>query len=96
MTFVATDMRVGWAATAVTLTTPTGTGLLMFPDAEILRRRASACARLPWVLPATLLLEITDADVDALASTPDEEYWTVLKRITFRITSDGGRTRDED
>jgi hypothetical protein len=67
----------------------------VFPDAEILRRRASACARLPWVLPATVLLEITDADLDALACAPDEEYWTVLNRITFRITSDGGRTRGE-
>ena len=67
----------------------------MFPDTEILRKRASACARLPWVLSAPLLLEITDADVDALASTPDEEYWTVLNRIIFRITSDGSRTRGE-
>jgi hypothetical protein len=67
----------------------------MFPDAEILRRRASACARLPWVLPATVLLGITDADLDALASAPDEKYWTVLNRIVSRITSDEGRTRGE-
>jgi hypothetical protein len=60
-------------------------------DDEILRRRASAYARLPWVLPATVLLEITDADLDDLASTPDGEYWTLLNRII----TDGSRTRGE-
>ena len=64
-------------------------------DDEILRRRSNACARLPWVLPATVLLEITDADLDALASAPDGEYWTVLNRIVYRITPDGTKTRHE-
>jgi hypothetical protein len=67
----------------------------VFPDAEIIQRRVSACARLPWVLPATVLLGITDADLYALASAPDEEYWTILNRIVSRITPDGSRTRGE-
>ncbi len=50
---------------------------------------------MPWVLPATVLLGITDADPDALASAPDEEYWTVLNRIVSRITADGSRTSGE-
>jgi hypothetical protein len=43
------------------------------------------------VLPATVLLGITDADLDALASAPDEEYWTVLNRIAPASPQTGAR-----
>ena len=58
----------------------------MFPDARELERRAIAIQRLPWALPALVVVEISDANLDALADATPEEYWAVLNSIVRRIT----------
>ena len=65
----------------------------MFLDERELLRRASALQRLPWIMPASVVLRMSDADLDALASAPDAEYWAVLNRIVRSITPDGSTTR---
>ena len=58
----------------------------MFSDAEILERRANPFERLPWPIPATVVLQMSDAELDALARATPEEYWALLNRIVGRIT----------
>jgi hypothetical protein len=60
----------------------------VFPDVEILQRRASAFEELPWAIPAVVALEMSDAELDALADATPEEYWAVLNRIVGRIVGD--------
>ena len=60
----------------------------MIPDAYILEARAKVVRALPWPLPALLLLEVTDEDLDRLAAAPvDTEYWRVLNAVVRRIES---------
>jgi hypothetical protein len=40
---------------------------------------------LPWVLPAALLMEMTDEDLDNLAAATKDEYWGVLNAIVRRV-----------
>jgi hypothetical protein len=87
MTLVSTDIAAGLAVTLALALTRTGPGRPeMFPDAEILERRASAFERLPWPIPATVVLQMSDAELDALADATPKEYWAVLNRIVGRIT----------
>jgi hypothetical protein len=39
---------------------------MMFPDTNILERRLRVVRTLPWGIPASVLLDLTDADLDAL------------------------------
>jgi hypothetical protein len=58
----------------------------IFPDAREMERRANAFEKLPWAIPAVVLMHLTDEDLDALASATDAEYWAMLNRIVGRIT----------
>ena len=58
----------------------------MIPDAHITDLRAKVVRELPWPIPATVLLEMSDEDLDRLASAPDtDHYWRVLNTIVTRI-----------
>ncbi len=60
----------------------------MIPDAFILEARAKVVRELPWPIPATVLLVVTDEDLDRLASAEDrDEYWHVLNGVVRRIES---------
>ena len=59
----------------------------MFPDADILERRLRQVERLPWPVPAAVIMRMTDADFDALDMAQDrDEWWRVLNAIVVRVT----------
>jgi hypothetical protein len=56
------------------------------PDADILESRVAAMRDLPWLIPALVLVEFPDEDLDNLdAATDTDKYWTVLNAIVSRI-----------
>jgi hypothetical protein len=56
------------------------------PDQDILESRVAAMRDLPWPLPALVVVEFTDEDLDNLDAAADSpEYWSVLNRIVTRI-----------
>jgi len=58
----------------------------MILDQDILENRVQAMRELPWVIPALVIVEMTDEDLDLLdASYETGEYWTVLNGIVSRI-----------
>lgn len=58
----------------------------MIPDADILENRVMAMRELPWVIPALVVVEMSDEDLDTLDAAADtDKYWTVLNRIVSRI-----------
>jgi hypothetical protein len=58
----------------------------MFPDADILENRVQAVRELPWPIPALVVVEFTDEDLDHLDAAADSpEYWSELNRIVTRI-----------
>lgn len=58
----------------------------MIPDAHITELRLKAVRELPWPIPAAVLLEMTDEDLDLLAAaTGRDEYWRVLNCVVRRI-----------
>jgi hypothetical protein len=58
----------------------------LMPDADILESRVAAMRDLPWLIPALVLVELTDEDLDNLdAATDTDKYWTVLNAIVSRI-----------
>jgi hypothetical protein len=58
----------------------------LIPDADILESRVAAMRDLPWLIPALVLVEFTDEDLDNLdAATDTDKYWTVLNAIVSRI-----------
>jgi hypothetical protein len=58
----------------------------LIPDADILESRVAAMRDLPWLIPALVLVEFTDEDLDNLdAATDTDKYWTVLNGIVSRI-----------
>ena len=59
----------------------------MIPDAYITDLRAKVVRELPWPIPAAVLLDMTDEDLDRLAAAGDAEYWTVLNAIVTHIES---------
>ncbi len=58
----------------------------MIPDQDILENRVQAMRELPWVIPALVVVQMTDEDLDLLdAAYETDEYWSVLNRIVTRI-----------
>lgn len=57
----------------------------MIPDAHITDLRLKAVRELPWPIPAVVLVEMTDEDLDHLASASDRDYWLVLNGVVMRI-----------
>jgi hypothetical protein len=58
----------------------------VIPDQDILESRVQAMRELPWVIPALVVVEFTDEDLDLLDAAADTpEYWSVLNRIVTRI-----------
>jgi hypothetical protein len=56
------------------------------PDADILENRVMAMRELPWVIPALVVVEMRDEDLDTLDAAADtDKYWTVLNAIVRRI-----------
>jgi hypothetical protein len=61
----------------------------LIPDQDILESRVQAMRELPWPIPALVILEMTDEDLDLLdAAYETREYWSVLNRIITRIESE--------
>jgi len=62
------------------------TGDVLIPDQHILENRVQAMRDLPWPIPALVVVEFTDEDLDQLDAAADSpEYWTVLNEIVTRI-----------
>jgi hypothetical protein len=58
----------------------------LIPDQDILENRVQALRVLPWPIPALVIIEMTDEDLDLLDAAYDKpEYWSVLNRIVARI-----------
>jgi hypothetical protein len=58
----------------------------VIPDQDILENRVQAMRDLPWLIPALVLVEFTDEDLDNLDGAADtDKYWTVLNAIVSRI-----------
>ena len=58
----------------------------MIPDQDLLENRVRAMRALPWVIPALVIIEMSDEDLDLLDAAYDKpEYWSVLNRIVARI-----------
>ena len=58
----------------------------MIPDLDILENRVQAMIELPWIIPALVVIEMSDEDLDLLdAAYESPEYWSVLNRIVTRI-----------
>jgi hypothetical protein len=63
----------------------------VIPDAFITDLRAKVVRELPWPIPATVLLGMTDEDLDRLsAASGKDEYWTILNAVVTRIQSEKG------
>ena len=53
---------------------------------DILERRVTAMRDVPWPIPALVIMEMTDEDLDLLDGAADtDKYWTVLNAIVSRI-----------
>jgi hypothetical protein len=60
----------------------------VIPDTDILERRARVVRELPWVIPASVVIEMTDWDLDRLdfaAREGPDTYWRMLNTIVTRI-----------
>jgi hypothetical protein len=58
----------------------------LIPGQDILENRVQAMRELPWVIPALIIIEMTDEDLDNLDAAADtDKYWTVLNAIVSRI-----------
>jgi hypothetical protein len=58
----------------------------LISDQDILENRVQAMRELPWVIPALVILEMSDEDLDTLDAAADtDKYWTVLNAIVSRI-----------
>jgi hypothetical protein len=58
----------------------------LIPDQDILESRVQAMRELPWVIPALVIMQFTDEDLDLLdVAYETGEYWTVLNGIVSRI-----------
>ncbi len=61
----------------------------MFPDAYILERRLAQLHRLPWPIPAAVIMRMTSEDLDALDMAANrDEWWSVLRQVVERITDE--------
>jgi hypothetical protein len=57
----------------------------LMPDSYITEFRLKAVRDLPWPIPAAVLVEMTDEDLDRLAAASDRDYWRVLNGLVTRI-----------
>jgi hypothetical protein len=58
----------------------------VIPDQDILENRVMAMRELPWPIPALVVVEFTDEDLDNLDAAADTpEYWSVLNTVVTRI-----------
>jgi hypothetical protein len=57
----------------------------LIPDTHLVEERLKTFVELPWVLPAAVLTEISDEDLDYLGAAGPDEYWGVLNGIVRRI-----------
>jgi len=58
----------------------------VIPDVDILERRIAAMRDVPWPIPALIIMEMTDEDLDRLDAAADtDRYWSVLNEIVTRI-----------
>ena len=58
----------------------------MIPDQDIIENRVQAMRELPWPIPALVVIEMSDDDLDLLDAAYDSpEYWSVLNRIVTRL-----------
>ena len=56
------------------------------PDADILENRVQAMRDLPWPIPALVVIQFSDEDLDLLdAAYETPEYWSTLNTIVKRI-----------
>jgi hypothetical protein len=58
----------------------------MFPDTYILESRLRQLECLPWAIPVSVIVRMTEEDFDLLDMAKDpDEYWSTLNRIVARI-----------
>jgi hypothetical protein len=58
----------------------------LIPDQDILENRVQAMRELPWPIPALVVMQFRDEDLDHLDAAYDTpEYWGILNRIVARI-----------
>jgi phage FluMu protein gp41 len=56
-------------------------------DLDILERRIQAMREIPWPIPALVVMQMSDEDLDQLDAAADAVYyWSVLNKIVTRIT----------
>jgi hypothetical protein len=58
----------------------------VIPDSYITELRLKAVRELPWPIPAAVLVEMTDEDLDRLSAATNRDYWRVLNTIVTRIS----------
>jgi hypothetical protein len=55
-------------------------------DIDILEGRVAALRDLPWPIPALVVVEFSDEDLDNLDAAADtDSYWSLLNTIVTRI-----------
>jgi hypothetical protein len=58
----------------------------VIPDQDILESRVQAMRDLPWPIPALVIMQMTDLDLDHLDMAADSDgYWPTLNAIVSRI-----------
>jgi hypothetical protein len=63
-----------------------GGGSVIWDAADVLETRVAVMRDLPWPIPALVVVEFTDEDLDRLDTAADSpEYWGVLNEIVTRI-----------
>jgi hypothetical protein len=64
----------------------------VIPDADILENRVMAMRELPWVIPALVVIQFSDEDLDLLdAAYETPEYWSTLNTIVRRMQEQEAR-----
>jgi hypothetical protein len=59
----------------------------VIPDAHITDLRAKVVRELPWPIPAAVLLEMTDEDLDRLAAAPNRDTGVVTRILERRLAA---------
>jgi hypothetical protein len=58
----------------------------VIPDQDILENRVQAMRELPWPIPALVVIQFSDEDLDLLDAAYDtDKYWPLLNGIVRRI-----------
>jgi hypothetical protein len=64
----------------------------VIPHADMLENRVQAMRELPWPIPALVVIEMSDEDLDRLdAAYETREYWSTLNTIVRRIQEQEAR-----